>query len=249
MRIDVLTAFPRIINDPLNESILKQAQKRIDLKIHIWDIREFATDKHRTLDDTPYGGGPGMIMKPEPFFKALEHIFAKAGNQIANRVIYPTPQGNLFNQEFAEEFSKVDHLIFLCGHYKAIDQRIIDRWVTDEISIGDFILSGGEIPTLLMIDAIVRLVPGVIGEIKSAQTDSFQGFLLDSPYYTRPENYQGLSVPEVLLSGDHKRIKEWRLNQKIERTKQLRPDLYEKYLSLKSQNNGGKKKSSRKRNN
>lgn len=241
MRIDVLTAFPRILNEPLNESILKQAQKRIDLKINIRDLREFATDKHRTLDDTPYGGGPGMIMKAEPFFKALEHIFAEAGNQIANRVIYPSPQGSLFNQEFAEEFSKADHLIFLCGHYKAIDQRIIDRWVTDEISVGDFILSGGEIPALLMIDAIVRVVPGVIGEIKSAQTDSFQGFLLDSPYYTRPENYRGLSVPEVLLSGDHQKIYEWRLNQKIERTRRLRPDLYKKFLSLRPQNDSGKK--------
>jgi len=249
MRIDVLTAFPRILDDPLNESILKQAQKRIDLKINIWDLREFASDKHRTLDDTPYGGGPGMIMKAEPFFKALEYIFAEAGNQITNRVIYPTPQGSLFDQDFAEEFSKADHLVFLCGHYKAIDQRIIDRWVTDKISVGDFILSGGEIPALLMIDAIVRLVPGVIGEIKSAQTDSFQGFLLDSPYYTRPENYQGLRVPEVLLSGDHKKIDEWRRNQKIERTKLLRPDLYEKYLSSQPQAHRGKKERSKKNNN
>ncbi len=174
-----------------------------------------------------------MIMKPEPFFKALAHIFAEGENQNQSRVIFPTPQGSLFNQEMAEDFSKYEHLAFLCGHYKAVDQRVIDRWVTDEVSIGDFVLSGGEIPTLMIIDATVRLLPGVIGDINSAKTDSFQGYLLDCPYYTRPENIEGLEVPDVLLSGNHKKIEEWRLNQKIERTKRLRPDLYEKYLSNK----------------
>jgi tRNA (guanine37-N1)-methyltransferase len=231
MRIDVLTAFPKILNDPLDESILKQAKKRVNLQVNIWDLRDFTTDKHRTLDDTPYGGGPGMIMKVEPFFEALEHILSSVNNQIQSKIIFPTPQGKIFNQEIAENFAESEHLIFLCGHYKAIDQRIIDKWVTDEISIGDFVLSGGEIPTLLMIDAIVRMSPGVIGDIESAKTDSFQGYLLDNPYYTRPENFEGLQVPEVLLSGDHKKIEEWRLKQRIERTIKLRPDLYKKYLN------------------
>lgn len=237
MHIEVLTAFPKILNDPLNESILKQAKKRIDLNIKIWDLRDFTTDKHRTLDDTPYGGGPGMVMKAEPFFKALEYIFSKTNEQIQNRVIFPSPRGELFNQEMAENFSKVEHLIFLCGHYKAIDQRIIDRWVTDEVSVGDFVLSGGEIPALLIIDAIVRLYPGAIGDIQSAKTDSFQGYLLDSSYYTRPENFEGLQVPEILLSGDHKKIEEWRLKEKIERTKRFRPDLYKKYLNKQKEAN------------
>lgn len=231
MRIDVLTAFPKILNDPLDESILKQAKKRTALRMKVWDLREFATDKHRTLDDTPYGGGPGMIMKPEPIFRALENILEKADPNQKRQVIFPTPQGKIFDQEIAEEFSKCEHLIFLCGHYKGVDQRVIDKWVTDEISVGDFVLSGGEIPALMMIDAIVRMVPGAISDIESAKTDSFQGDLLDSPYYTRPENFEGYEVPEVLLSGNHQKIEKWRLSQKIERTKSLRPDLYRKYLA------------------
>jgi tRNA (guanine37-N1)-methyltransferase len=231
MRIDVLTAFPKILNAPLDESILKQAKKRTALSIKVWDLRDFATDKHRTLDDTPYGGGPGMIMKAEPIFRTLENIVEKAKPNQKRQIIFPTPQGRIFNQDIAEAFSRSEHLIFLCGHYKAVDQRVIDNWVTDEISIGDFVLSGGEIPALIMIDAIVRLIPGAISDIDSARTDSFQGDLLDSPYYTRPENFEGYYVPEVLLSGNHQKIEEWRQNQKIERTKRLRPDLYEKYLA------------------
>lgn len=230
MRIDILTAFPKIVREPLDESILKQAKKRIDLNILIWDLREFASDKHRTLDDTPYGGGPGMVMKPEPFFKAIEHVVAQGASEVKRRIIYPSPQGKLFGQAIAEEFAAFDHLIFLCGHYKAVDQRVIDHWVTDEISVGDFVLSGGELPALMMIDAIVRLIPGAISDIQSAMTDSFQGYLLDSPYYTRPEDFRGQKVPQVLLSGNHQKIEEWRLEQRKERTKKLRPDLYEKYL-------------------
>lgn len=231
MRIDVITAFPKIIQDPLDESILKQAKKRTDLKINIWDLREFASDKHRTLDDTPYGGGPGMIMKAGPIFAAIEHILSDAGKKSQPRIIFPTPQGKLFTQGYAGDLSSAGHLIILCGHYKAVDQRVIDTWVTDEISIGDFVLSGGEIPALLIIDAVVRLVPGAIGDPASAKSDSFEGFLLDCPYYTRPEEFRGQKVPGVLLSGDHRKIDEWRLKQKIERTKKRRPDLYRKYLS------------------
>ncbi len=233
MRIDVITVFPRILEDPLSESILKQATKRVDLKINLVDLREYTDDKHRSVDDTPYGGGPGMILKPEPLFNAVESIFEETGDRELSRVIFPTPQGRLFDQEKAEELSNVEHLVFICGHYKAVDQRVIDTWVTDEISVGDFILSGGEIPALLMIDAVVRLIPGVLGDIESAMTDSFQNYLLDCPYYTRPEVFRGEGVPEVLLSGHHERIETWRLEKKIERTRINRPDLYKKYLKSK----------------
>lgn len=241
MRIDVITVFPKILNDPLNESILKQARKRIDLEIKLVDLRDYSNDKHRTVDDTPYGGGPGMILKPEPLFAALEAVFAQTQDRPKSRIIFPTPQGKLFNQQMAEELSQIDHLVFICGHYKAIDQRVIDAWVTDEISIGDFILSGGEIAVLLMVDAIVRLRPGVLGDMDSARTDSFQDYLLDCPYYTRPEVFNNLAVPDVLLSGHHQKIEEWRLDQKVERTRLRRPDLYEKYLSMKSKEEKKKK--------
>jgi tRNA (guanine37-N1)-methyltransferase len=230
MQIDVITVFPRILEDPLNESILKQARKRIDLNINLIDLREFSNDKHRTVDDTPYGGGPGMILKPEPLFEALKSVVEKTQDQENSAIIFPTPQGNFFTQEVAEELTEIKHLVFICGHYKAIDQRVIDYWVTHEISVGDFILSGGEIASLLMIDAIVRLQPGVLSDIDSARTDSFQDCLLDCPYYTRPEVYNGMDVPEILLSGHHQKIEEWRLQQKIKRTRKRRPDLYRKYL-------------------
>lgn len=233
MRIDIITVFPRILREPLDESILKQAQKRIDLQINLIDLREFASDKHRTVDDTPYGGGPGMILKPEPLFAAFEAVFKSVENPGGVRVVFPTPQGRLFHQEIAADLSRAEHLVFLCGHYKAVDQRVIDRWVTDEISVGDFVLSGGEIPTLLMVDAIVRLIPGVLGDIESARTDSFQNNLLDCSYYTRPEEFRGMRVPEILLSGHHRKIEEWRLNEKIERTRERRPDLYKKYMAQK----------------
>ncbi|GAB4368151.1 MAG: tRNA (guanosine(37)-N1)-methyltransferase TrmD [Calditrichia bacterium] len=237
MRIDVITLFPQILEIPINESILKQAQKRTDLTINLIDLRDFATDKHRTVDDTPYGGGPGMVLKPEPLFRALESIFPKGVDPQRERIVFPTPQGEIFSQQAAEKLSQAEHLVFLCGHYKAIDQRVIDTWVTDEYSIGDYVLSGGEIPALLMIDAVVRLLPGVLGDIESAKTDSFQNDLLDCPYYTRPEDFRGMRVPEVLLSGNHQKIEEWRLNQKIERTRQRRPDLFQKYLKKKQKEN------------
>lgn len=230
MQIDVITAFPKILQDPLNESILKQAKRRIELVIRLLDLRQFATDKHHIIDDTPYGGGPGMVLKPEPLFKALEQVFSEADKRHNVRVIFPSPQGELFSQEIAHAFAGVDHLVFICGHYKGVDQRVIDKWVTDEISIGDFVLSGGEIPALLMIDGIVRLIPGAINDLESAMTDSFQDGLLDCPYYTRPENFAGMQVPDVLLSGNHQKIAQWRLEKRIERTRQQRPGLYQKYL-------------------
>ena len=231
MQIDVVTAFPQILQDPLNESILKQAQKRIELTIRLLDLRQFATDKHHIIDDTPYGGGAGMILKPEPLFNVMESIFAESAQKENSRVVFPSPQGQLFNQDIAQGLSETEHVVFICGHYKAVDQRVIDTWVTDEISIGDFVLSGGEIPALLMIDGMVRLVPGVINDLESAKTDSFQDGLLDCTYYTRPEVFRDMKVPEVLLSGNHQKIAEWRQQQRMERTKARRPDLYQKYLN------------------
>lgn len=230
MRIDVLTAFPQILLAPLDESILKQAKDRTSLEIHVADLRDFATDKHRTLDDTAYGGGPGMIMKPEPLFNALESLIAADFDPRRIRVIYPSPQGKLFDQNVAEELANMERLIFICGHYKGVDQRVIDTWVTDEISVGDFVLSGGEIPALLMIDGVVRLLPGALNDPQSARTDSFQDGLLDCPYYTRPEEFRGLRVPEVLLSGNHQLIAQWRQEQRKKRTRTRRPDLYRKAL-------------------
>jgi len=228
MHIDVLTAFPDILQQPLDESILKQAKKRIELDIQLHDLRQFALDKHRVLDDTPYGGGPGMVFKAEPLFRAFESIPGVAKKNA--KVIYPSPQGRLFTQEVAQELSECENLIFLCGHYKAIDERVIETWVTDEISVGDFVLSGGEIPALLMIDGLVRLIPGVLNDLESAKTDSFQDGLLDCTYYTRPEVFRDMAVPPVLLSGNHAKINEWRQQQRLERTKKRRPDLYQAYL-------------------
>ncbi len=236
MRIDVITVFPKILEDPIQESILKQARKRTELEINLLDLRDFSSDKHRTVDDTPYGGGAGMILKPEPLFNVLERLLKNEEDKQKSRVVYPTPQGKIFSQQIAEDLSEAEHVVFICGHYKAVDQRVIDYWVTDELSIGDFILSGGEIPALLMIDAIVRLIPGVLGDIQSAKTDSFQDSLLDCPYYTRPENFRELKVPETLLTGNHAKIKDWRQKQRIERTRVRRPDLYEKYLKMTTEN-------------
>jgi tRNA (guanine37-N1)-methyltransferase len=227
MVIDVITVFPKILEDPLNESIIKQARKRINLKINIIDLRQYADDRHRSVDDTPYGGGPGMILKAEPLFEALESLNNKPDK---SRVIFPSPQGKQFTQSVAEELGEEEHLVFICGHYKAVDQRVIDHWVTDEISLGDFVVSGGEFAALVMIDAVVRMQPGVIGDLHSAKTDSFQNDLLDCPYYTRPEDFKGMKVPEILLSGHHEMIDKWRLEQKMKRTKERRPDLYKKYM-------------------
>ncbi len=231
MRIDVITVFPRLVAGPLDESMIKQARKRTGLDIRVWDLRDFTTDRHRTVDDTPYGGGAGMVLKPEPLWQALEHIFQETGDRTGARVIFPTPQGRRFSQAMAEELAECPHLVFLCGHYKAVDQRVIDAWVSDEISIGDFILSGGELPALVIIDAVVRLIPGVIGDFDSARTDSFQDDLLDAPYYTRPEEFRGMRVPDVLRSGNHQAIAEWRFQQRLQRTRERRPDLYQRYLS------------------
>lgn len=232
MKIDIVTAFPELVSGPLNESMLKRARDRGLLDVSIYDLREFTTDKHHKVDDYPYGGGAGMVMKGEPFFRTMDAILAK-NKGVAPRTIYMSPQGRKFNQEIANELSLCDHVVYLCGHYKGIDQRVVDSIVTDEISIGDYVLTGGELPALVVIDAVIRLVPGVLNDLESAETDSFQQDMLDCPYYTRPEELRGLRVPEVLMSGNHERIQAWRRNQSLSRTRTRRKDLLDRTKDLK----------------
>ncbi len=230
MRIDIITGFPKIVQGPLEESIIKMGRRKGAVDIHIHDLRDFTTDRHRTIDDYPYGGGPGMVLKIEPFYKALQRIFLEREAAKAH-IVMPTPRGRKFEQRVATELSLKEHLVFLCGHYKGIDERIHAFYPIDEISLGDFILSSGEIAALTIIDAIVRLLPGVIKDIDSAWTDSFtEDELLDVPYYTRPEEFKGVKVPEVLLSGNHQKIAEWRQKMREKITRDRRPDLYRKYL-------------------
>ncbi len=225
MRIDILTLFPNMVKGPLKESILKRAQEKGLVKINVLDIRSFTHDRHRTADDAPYGGGAGMVLKPEPIFEAMESIKSKIKNQKSKiKVILMTPQGKRFDQGMAKGLAREKHLVFICGHYEGIDERI-KRMVTDEISIGDYVLTGGELAALVVIDALVRLIPGVLGKEESIICDSFYSGLLDYPHYTRPGKYRGMRVPKVLLSGDHKRIARWRRKEALRRTLERRPDL------------------------
>ncbi len=222
MRIDILTGLPKILSSPLNNSILKRAKKSKKVQILVHDLRKFAHDKHKTIDDTPYGGGAGMILKPEPIFECIESLTKK---RTYDEVIYLTADGKQFNQFIANELSLKKNLILICGHYKGIDERVRESLVTREISIGDYVLTGGELAALVVVDAIVRLIPDILSDSESLLTDSFQDGLLDAPNYTRPPEYRGLKVPEVLLSGDHKKIAAWRNQQRLKRTKERRPDL------------------------
>lgn len=229
MRIDILTALPDIVAGPLQHSILRRAAQKglVDIRVH--DIRDYATDKHRQIDDYPYGGGAGMVLKPEPIaacIEKLQHEAAEAGATIDD-VIFLTPDGDVLSQPLANELSLKKRLVLLAGHYKGVDQRVRDLLVTREVSIGDYVLSGGELPALVLVDAVVRLLPGVLGDATSALSDSFQDDLLDAPSYTRPAEFRGEKVPEVLLSGDHRRIEAWREAQRLEKTKIRRPDLLE----------------------
>ncbi|MXX15298.1 MAG: tRNA (guanosine(37)-N1)-methyltransferase TrmD [Gemmatimonadetes bacterium] len=221
MRIDVITIFPDLIRDVLKYSIPRRAIDAglIDILAH--DLRDHADDKHKTIDDTPYGGGAGMIFKPEPIARAIEAL------PTGGRMIFLTPQGRQFTQSVANELSLSDHLVLLCGHYRGIDERVRESYVDDEISIGDYVLSGGELPALILIDALIRLIPGAIGNAESALEDSFQNGLLDCAWYTRPREFEGLTVPEALLSGDHKKVAQWRRDNARQRTLERRPDLLE----------------------
>jgi len=225
MRIDILTIFPEIFL-PLDVSIVKRAKEKGLVEIKIWNLRDFTKDKHRKVDDEPYGGGKGMVLKCEPIFNAVEKI--KEENKEA-KVILTTPQGILYNQEMAKKLSKEKGLIIICGHYEGVDERVSS--ICDyEISIGDYILTGGELPAMVITDSVVRLIPGVLPE-EAPVYDSFFDYLFDWPCYTRPAVFRGMKVPDVLLSGNHKKIEEWRKEKAIERTKERRPDLYRKFLT------------------
>ncbi len=226
LRIDILSGVPDLLTSPLETSIVGRAQDKKLVEIHVHDLRDYTTDKHGKIDDYPYGGGAGMVMTAQPIFDCIEKL---TGERDYDEIIFTAPDGDTFEQQDANELSIKQNLIFLCGHYKGVDQRVRDELITKEYSIGDYVLSGGELPALVMTDAIVRLLPGVLGDAESALNDSFQDDLLEAPVYTRPAEFRGKSVPDVLLSGDHKKIEEWRLETSKKRTKEKRPDLYKKF--------------------
>ena len=229
MKFHVMTLFPEMIEDATKVSILGRAINNDLISIDAINIRDFSENKHMKVDDYPYGGGAGMVMQAMPIYKAYQSIINKRQNKNKKpRVLYMTPQGKVFNQKMAEELAKEDELIFLCGHYEGIDERVLEEIVTDNVSIGDFVLTGGEMPSLMMIDAISRLVPGVLHNDVSAEFESFQDNLLEYPQYSRPEEVLGRKVPDVLLSGHHGNIEKWRREQSIIRTYERRPDLLEK---------------------
>ncbi len=223
MRVDIVTIFPEAFS-PLDISMLKRARERGLLEIKVWDLREFTTDRHRQVDDTPYGGGAGMVMKPEPFFAAVEAIRAAVPGT-TSRIILTSPQGRTLTNALANELAGERHLIILCGHYEGIDERVREGLATDEISIGDYVLTGGELPAMVIVDAVARFIAGVVGDAQSVAGDSFAEGLLDYPQYTRPAEFHGMAVPDVLLSGDHEAIRRWRHAQRLRRTLARRPDL------------------------
>ncbi|MEC0213780.1 tRNA (guanosine(37)-N1)-methyltransferase TrmD [Paenibacillus ehimensis] len=225
MRIDVLTLFPAMFEGVFTSSILGKAREKGLVGLNTVNFRDYANNKHNTVDDYPYGGGGGMVLKPEPLFAAVEDV--TSGLESKPRVILMCPQGEPFSQKKAEELAAERHLIFICGHYEGYDERIREHLVTDELSIGDYVLTGGELPAMVVIDSVVRLLPGVLGNETSAVTDSFSTGLLEYPHYTRPANFRGWEVPEVLISGHHGNIEEWRRKQSLERTWRKRPDLLE----------------------
>ena len=246
MNFHILTLFPDMVMDGLGTSITGRAMDSGAISVEAIDIRAYSRDKHRHVDDAPYGGGAGMVMQPGPVCEAYEDLCARTGKK--PRVLYMTPQGRVFNQSIAEELAKEEDLVFLCGHYEGIDERALELIVTDHLSVGDFVLTGGELPAMVMIDCISRLVPGVLNKEVSAEEESFHDNLLEYPQYTRPEVFRGMAVPEVLLSGHHKNIEEWRRQQSIKRTLERRPDLLagarltlkeHKYLDSLGQGEGG----------
>ncbi|WP_079907533.1 tRNA (guanosine(37)-N1)-methyltransferase TrmD [Carboxydocella sp. JDF658] len=226
MKFDILTLFPDMFWGPFAHSIIKRALEKGLLEINTINIRDFTTDKHRIVDDYPYGGGAGMVMKPEPIFRAVDFIAERDGRGPEN-IILLSPQGRKFSQNIARELALKEHLVFICGHYEGIDERVREGLVTDQISIGDFILTGGELAAMVIVDAVARLIPGVLGEEMSAADETFSQGLLEYPQYTRPREYRGLKVPDILLSGDHGKIARWRRQQALKRTLAWRPDLLE----------------------
>lgn len=220
MKIDVITLFPEMLQGFTSSSILKKAQEKGQIQICVTNPRDFTLDKHRTCDDKPFGGGSGMVLKPEPIFQAVEKVKSPEA-----KIVLMTPQGKRFTQDKALELSKFNHLVLICGHYEGIDERIRTILADEEISIGDYVLTNGALAAAVVIDAVARLIPGVLGNPESTQDESFSKGLLEYPQYTRPRVFQGMGIPEILLSGDHKKIDQWRHEQAIERTKKRRPDL------------------------
>ena len=235
MRFHILTLFPEMVLQGLHTSILGRAAEKGCISIEAVNIRDYTLDKHGKVDDYTYGGGAGMLMQAQPVYDACmalqSRIAARRQTESAARVIYVTPQGRTFHQGMAREMAREEDLIFLCGHYEGIDERVLEEVVTDYVSIGDYVLTAGELPAMVMIDAIARLVPGVLHNSESALTETFHDGLLEYPQYSRPEIWHGRRVPEILLSGDHAKVDEWRYAQSLERTKRLRPDLYEAYMA------------------
>lgn len=221
MHFDILTLFPEMFTGPLQASIIGKARENGILSVDVWNIRDYALDKHAVVDDTPYGGGAGMVLKADVLVRAIEAVQGDGGAP----VIYLTPQGETFNQKIAGELAALPKVILLCGHYEEIDERVRQKWVGRELSIGDYVLTGGELPAMVVLDAVSRLLPGVLGDQASIEQDSFQDGLLDHPHYTRPASFRGLDVPQVLLSGHHELIRRWRLKEALRRTMQRRPDL------------------------
>ncbi len=226
MRIDIITVLPEILESPLNHSIVKRAQEKGLAEIHLHNLRDFSDDKHRRVDDYAFSKGAGMVMAIQPIESAIESLRKE---RIYDEIIFTTPDGELFNQKEANTLSLKKSIIILCGHYKGVDQRVRDHFITKEISIGDYVLTGGELAAAVITDSVVRLLPGVLSDETSALTDSFQDNLLSPPVYTRPANYKGMKVPEILLSGNDKLVDDWKHEQAVRRTKKLRPDLYKKY--------------------
>ena len=230
MRFDIITIFPELFTGVLECGILRRARQSGLVDIRIVNLRDFAKDKHRSVDDRPYGGGEGMVFMPAPLFEAIEFCRGKEKDW-NGQVVLLTPQGKPWSQNIAAEFATITHLLLICGRYEGVDQRVIDCLVDREISIGDFVLTGGEIPAMVVLDSVVRLIPGALGCQDSAVNDSFSTGLLDYPQYTRPAEYRGVAVPDVLLSGDHARIEKWRQTQALEKTKRARPELINKKLA------------------
>ena len=228
MVFDIMTLFPELVSNVLGESVIGRAQKSGALEINCHNIRDFSKDKHRRVDDTPYGGGKGMLMMAPPIYDCYEHITSTHSADIKRKVIYMSPRGAVFNQKKAEELSKYDNLVIICGHYEGIDQRIIDELVDEEISIGDFVLTGGESPACILVDAVARLVDGVLSDPECYEKESISSGMLEYPQYTRPYEFHGVCVPDVLISGNHGKIDAWRNEMALKATKEKRPDLLEK---------------------
>lgn len=227
MLVDIITIFPEVFKPYFEKSILGIAQKKGKLKIDLHNLRDYALDKHAKVDDRPFGGGPGMVMTPEPIFRVVENIIQNHKPKLKNKpkIILLSPQGKTFNQKLAQKLSRCKHLILICGRYEGVDERVRQELVDEEISIGDYILTGGELAAMVLVDAAIRFVPGVLGHKDSSRFESFSGNLLECPQYSRPADFRGMRVPEVLLSGNHKKIEEWRRKESLRITKKKRPDL------------------------